>query len=200
MVTESENQGGEQNTQENSQVQQDKPKNDIGADDISSLKKSLEDAVSKAQDSYENMLRAKADAENARRIAKTEVEKAKKYGVERFAKEILNVLDSLELGLKIDVGDNEQVKAMREGMELTYKMVLDILDKFGIKLVNPMGESFNPALHEALSMQATDEVAPNKVLTVVQPGFIIYDRVLRPARVIVSRANEQQEKQTKEKA
>lgn len=159
--------------------------------DLKAMQKALEEAQLKAQENYDKMLRAKSDSENIRRRATLDIEKAHKYGTERLAKELLNVLDSLEsaLSLNTENTDDEHVKSIHKGIELTYKMLLDILDKFGIKKLSPAkGDALNPALHEALSVQATDEIEPNKILTVIQPGFTIYERVLRPARVIVSKS------------
>ena len=177
MGTETDNQ--ETDGQAESQVQE---------ESIESLKQQLEVAQIKAQESFDGLLRSKAEAENVRRRAKIDIENAHKYGSEKFARELLNVLDGLERGLEVTEGDSEQVKSIREGMELTYKMFLDVFDKFGIKMINPAGEPFNPNQHEALTMQESADVAPNTVLTVVQRGFTIYDRVLRPARVVVAKA------------
>jgi molecular chaperone GrpE len=132
-------------------------------------------------------LRARADAENARRRAVIDVENAHKYALERFAKEMLHVVDSLERGLQtLDAGEQSQ-KAIHEGLELTYKLMLDSLDKFGIKVIDPMGETFDPKRHEALSMVENPEVSPNTVVNVIQKGFTQHERVLRHAKVIVAK-------------
>jgi len=144
----------------------------------------LEEARRKAAENWDLFLRTRADADNIRRRATIDVENAHKYGVERFARELLAVVDSLDHGLA-SVGAD--ANALKEGMELTYKLLLDILTKFGILVINPVNEPFDPIRHEALTAQIKNDVEPNTVLTVVQKGFTLQDRVLRPARVIVSK-------------
>lgn len=156
---------------------------------VKELTKALEKAHQEVAAQKDQFLRAKADAENSRRRAQLDVEKAHKFGIESFAKEILLVLDSLEHGIEASLQvEDPQVTSVREGMELTHKLLLDTLQKFGITLINPLGETFNPAHHEALTMQPSDEYKPNTVMQVVQKGFLLHERVLRPARVIVSKA------------
>lgn len=150
-----------------------------------SLKEELEESRRKAAENWDLFLRARADADNIRRRAMLDVENAHKYGIEKFAKEILLVVDSLDHGLSATTEGGE--KGLREGLELTYKLLLDTLEKFGIKQINPMGETFDPMLHEALSSQVNPDVEPNKILVVIQKGFTLHERMLRPARVIVSR-------------
>lgn len=144
----------------------------------------LEEARRKSAENWDLFLRTRADADNIRRRASIDVENAHKYGVERFARELLAVVDSLDHGLASAGSDNN---ALKEGMELTYKLLLDILTKFGILPINPVNETFDPMKHEALTAQVKNDVEPNTVLTVVQKGFTLQDRVLRPARVIVSK-------------
>lgn len=154
-----------------------------------SLLQALEEARRKAAENWDLFLRARADADNIQRRARLDIENAHKYGVEKFAREILSVVDSLDHGLAAaDSSETQSAKSLREGMELTFKMLLSTLEKFGIHQINPVGEVFDPARHEALSTQASRDIEPNKVLIVVQKGFTLHDRLLRPARVIVSRA------------
>jgi molecular chaperone GrpE len=144
----------------------------------------LEEARRKAAENWDLFLRTRADTDNIRRRATIDVENAHKYGVEKLAKELLGVVDSLDHGLAAaDTGGN----ALREGMELTYKLLLDTLTKFGILAINPVNEPFDPMKHEALTAQVKNDVEPNTVLMVVQKGFTLQDRLLRPARVIVSK-------------
>lgn len=152
------------------------------------LAQDLEEAQKKASENWDLFLRTRADADNVRRRAQKEVEDAGKYAIEKFARELLAVVDSLEHGLAVegDIGD----KGVREGLVLTHKLLISTLEKFGIIAINPLGLTFDPSRHEALSTQFNNEVEPNKVLTVVQKGFTLQDRLLRPARVIVSRATE----------
>lgn len=155
---------------------------------IEHLQKELEQTEAQLADVTDKMLRFKAEVENIRRRASIDVENAHKYGMEKFARELLNVVDSLERGLEaVAEPEKTQIVHLREGMQLTYKLLLDTLEKFQIKQINPQGAVFDPKQHEALTAQPTNEVEPNRVLSVVQSGFTIHDRVLRPARVIVSK-------------
>lgn len=155
--------------------------------DTESVEKTESNPVSEELEaSKKKILYLMAEAENIRTRAKMDVEKAYKYSIEKFAKEMLGVVDSLEHGMA--VATTEHDNAMREGMELTLKMLLDIFDKFGIKRIEPKaGDSFNPTLHEALSMQASNDIDPDKILFVAQKGFILDDRLLRAARVIIAK-------------
>lgn len=156
---------------------------------VEELQKKLEAAEAALAEAKDNALRARAEAENARRRSMLDVENANKYGIEKLARELLNVVDSLEHGLEaISEPDQTQIVHLREGMQLTHKLLIDTLDKFQIKQVNPKGETFDPKQHEALTMQPTSELDPNKVLSVVQKGYVIHDRILRPARVVVAKA------------
>ncbi len=157
--------------------------------DIEALQKQLETLEAELADAKDKMLRYKAESDNTRRRASLDVENANKYGVEKFASEIINVVDSLDHGLQA-TSDSEQLQLihLREGMELTHKLMLDTLAKFQIQVVDPKGQAFDPKLHEALSAQPSADVAPNTVLAVIQKGFLLHDRVLRPARVVVSKA------------
>lgn len=156
---------------------------------VEELQKRLAAAEAALAEAKDNALRARAEAENARRRSMLDVENANKYGVEKLARELLNVVDSLEHGLEaISEPDQTQIVHLREGMQLTHKLLIDTLDKFQIKQVNPKGETFDPKQHEALTMQPTSELEPNKVLSVVQKGYVIHDRILRPARVVVAKA------------
>lgn len=146
----------------------------------------LEEARRKAAENWDLFLRTRADADNIRRRATIDVENAHKYGVERLARELLAVVDSLDHGLA-SASAGADSNALKEGMELTHKLLLDILTKFGILPINPVNEAFDPMKHEALTAQVNNDVEPNTILTVVQKGFTLQDRVLRPARVIVSK-------------
>lgn len=163
---------------------------------VAGLESELEQSKAKADENMELALRTKADGENIRRRSRIDVENAHKYGVERIARELLGVVDSFESGLNSANQESVTTESLKEGMQLTHKLLLDTLDKFNIKLLNPLGEEFNPKEHEALTMQETNEVKPNHVMTVVQPGFTIAERVLRPARVIVAKAVAESEKKS----
>ncbi|MGO2353739.1 MAG: nucleotide exchange factor GrpE [Marinomonas foliarum] len=135
----------------------------------------------------EAALRAHADAQNVRRRAEQDVEKAHKFGLEKFAKAIVNVADNLERALTSapDTGESDPV---REGVELTLKDLLETLARFEVKVVDPHGEPFNPELHQAITMVPNPELEPNTVMDVVQKGYTINGRLLRPAMVVVSSA------------
>lgn len=146
----------------------------------------LEDAKAKADQHWNQLLLARAEADNVRRRAERDVEAAHKYALERFVTELLPVKDSLELGLAA-ASDGGDVAKLREGMELTLKLLSSVLEKFGVKTVDPKGEKFNPELHQAMAMQEMTNVEPNVVLTVYQKGYLLNDRLIRPAMVVVSR-------------
>lgn len=156
---------------------------------VEQLQKQLAESEAALADAKDKMLRAMAEVENIRRRNALDVENANKFASEKFARELLNVADSLEHGLEaMSEPDKTQIVHLREGMQLTHKLLLDTLDKFKIKQIDPKGEVFDPKQHEALTTQPTTEVEPNRILTVVQKGYSIHDRVLRPARVIVAKA------------
>ena len=144
----------------------------------------LEEARRKAAENWDLFLRTRADTDNIRRRATIDVENAHKYGVEKLARELLAVVDSLDHGLAAAATDSH---ALKEGMELTYKLLLDTLKKFGVLAINPVNEPFDPTKHEALTAQVKNDVEPNTILIVIQKGFTLQDRLLRPARVIVSK-------------
>lgn len=149
----------------------------------------LEDARAKADEHWNLYLRSQAELDNMRRRAEKDLESAHKFGLEKFANEILPVKDSLELGLAaVEENGDEAVEKLREGTELTLKMLSSALEKFGIKEINPVGEAFNPEQHQAMTMQESAEAAPNTVLLVMQKGYLLNERVMRPALVVVSKA------------
>lgn len=135
----------------------------------------------------EAALRAHADAQNVRRRAEQDVEKAHKFGVEKFAKAIVGVADNLERALTSapETGESDPV---REGVELTLKDLLETLARFEVAVVDPRGEPFDPALHQAITMMPNPELEPNTVMDVVQKGYTLHGRLLRPAMVVVSSA------------
>lgn len=159
---------------------------DTATHDVQQL---LEDARSKADEHWNQLLRARADLENLRRRHERDLEGAHKYALERFALELLPVKDSLELGLASDAGAD---KALREGMELTHKLLAAAFARFGITETNPVGEKFNPQLHQAMAAQESAEAEPNTVLTVCQKGYLLHERLIRPAMVIIAKAAEGQ--------
>jgi molecular chaperone GrpE len=149
----------------------------------------LEDARNKADEHWNQFLRLQADMENLRKRSERDIANAHKFALDKFASELLPVKDSLEMGIAA-AADGEGIGAdkLLEGSALTLKMLSSALDKFNIKEINPLNEKFNPEYHEAMSMQERTDVGPNTVVTVVQKGYTLNDRLIRPAMVIVSRA------------
>lgn len=151
------------------------------------LEEKLTLAEQKAHENWEKTTRALAELENVRRRAERDVANAHKFSLERFANQLLPVVDSLEQAIQL--ADKEANSAMHEGLELTMKLFLDVLQKNQIEQINPEGQLFDPQQHEAMSMQVAPGVAPNTVLLVFQKGYKLFDRVIRPARVIVAKEN-----------
>jgi len=133
-------------------------------------------------------LRAQADAQNIKRRAEQDVEKARKFALERFCKELLPVIDNLERALEAAPANEKVVRPVAEGVELTLKSFVEAMKKFNIEVVNPLGEPFDPQFHQAMSMVENDEVEPNTVTLVMQKGYTLNDRLVRPAMVMVSKA------------
>lgn len=151
---------------------------------IQDLEGQLEEAAKKEQDI---MLRARAEIDNIRRRTEADVEKAHKFGLEKFAKEILNVIDNLERAAATpNTSEDESVKALFDGVELTLKDLLSTVAKFGIEPVGVVGETFNPDLHQAISMQPTEGFSANQITNVLQKGYLLNGRVIRPAMVMVA--------------
>ena len=146
----------------------------------------LEDARGKADEHWDQVLRLQAEVENLRRRAERDLAHAHKYALERFANELLPVRDSLEMGLA--AFETENTAKHKEGIELTLQMMTSVMDKFEIREVNPQDEAFDPDYHQAMSIQERADVDPNTVVTVVQKGYLLNDRLIRPAMVIVSKA------------
>lgn len=134
----------------------------------------------------DQMLRVQADAQNVRRRAEADVEKAHKFGQEKFSRELLTVLDNLERALAA-APEEEATKAIREGVEMTLQGFTGTLAKFNVEAVDPQGETFNPELHQAMSMQENADFPPNTVMAVMQKGYTLHGRLLRPAMVMVSK-------------
>ncbi|MCX8958156.1 nucleotide exchange factor GrpE [Erwinia psidii] len=136
----------------------------------------------------EAQLRAQAEIENIRRRTEQDVEKAHKFALEKFANELLPVIDSLERALEVSDKENPELTAMVEGIDLTLKSLLDAVSKFGVEVVGDVNVPFNPEIHQAMSMMESSDVAPNHVLLVMQRGYTLNGRLLRPAMVAVSKA------------
>lgn len=168
-------------------TQTDDAAQDVVGQEAEDLHALLTDARSKADEHWDQCLRLQAEIENLRKRAERDLVNAHKFALEKFAGELLPVRDSLEMGLQA-VSENADVDRLKQGGELTLKLLTDAMDRFNIKEINPLNELFNPEYHEAMSMQERDDVAPNTVVTVVQKGYLLNDRLIRPAMVIVSRS------------
>ncbi len=172
-------------TEISSEAEQDEQ--EITVDDIDMVER-LQQAEAELEEAREQILRLKAEMENQRRRSAREVENAHKYALERFVQELLPVIDSLEMGRDASMAEGATLEKLREGTDLTLKMLLSTIDKFGIKAVHPEGEPFDPELHQAMSMLESSEHEPNTVMNVMQKGYLLNDRLVRPAMVVVSRA------------
>ena len=160
----------------------------VATDELSALQQQLSAAEAAAQEEKDRALRIAAEMENLRRRAAQDVEKAHKFALEKFTGELLPVIDSLERALELADRNNETLKPMMEGVELTLRAMLTTVGKFGVEQVNPMGDAFDPNRHQAISMVENGNVAPNSVIAVMQKGYELNGRVIRPAMVMVARA------------
>ena len=155
-------------------------------EDLAARVQVLEEQLGAAQD---QSLRVAADLQNVRRRAEQDVEKAHKFALEKFASDLLPIVDSLERGLELSNPDDESIRPMREGIELTLKMFQDTLKRYQLEVIDPEGEPFNASQHQAMAMQESADVEPNSVLKVFQKGYQLNGRLLRPAMVVVSKAS-----------
>ena len=158
---------------------------DVAGEDLVARVKVLEEQLAAAND---QALRVAADLQNVRRRAEQDVEKAHKFALEKFAGDLLPVIDSLERGLELSNADDENIRPMREGIELTLKMFQDTLKRYQMEAIDPHGEPFNAEHHQAMAMQESADLEPNSVLKVFQKGYQLNGRLLRPAMVVVSKA------------
>jgi molecular chaperone GrpE len=156
-------------------------------DDVESLKEQLAEAQAKAAENWDKALRAAAELENVRRRVERESAQLQKYALERILGELIGVSDSLDLALNAVAKENEETRKHLEGVELTRKQLWQTLERYGVSLVDPQGQPFNPEFHEAVSTLESAEMPPNHVLSVMQKGYKLHDRLLRPAMVVVSR-------------
>ncbi len=138
----------------------------------------------KVDENWEKYLRAAAELENVRKRAARDVENAHKFALERFALELLAVRDSLEMGLA--AGEDADIESLRQGKEATLKQLVTVLERFGVEELDPLGEPFDPTMHEAMTMQPSADAEPGSVLSVFQKGYALNGRLLRPARVVVA--------------
>jgi molecular chaperone GrpE len=155
--------------------------------DGESIEDQLAAALKKADDNWDQFLRTKAEMENLRRRNQKDVENAHKYGLEKLINELIPIKEGMELGMAVE---DATVDSLHEGMQLTLNMFSTAFDKLAVEEINPVDEKFDPELHQAMTMQPSDDVEPNTVLQVLQKGYRLNDRLIRPAMVIVSKAAE----------
>jgi molecular chaperone GrpE len=170
---------------ENAAAAEDAAKPAIGSTSVGEVEQELDAALAKASENYELYLRAKADAENIRRRGQEEVTKAYKFAVESFAESLVPVVDSLEKALEVQEASAEQ---LREGVELTLRQLRSAFEKNALAEINPVGQKFDPHRHQAISsVPASAQQPANQVVTVLQKGWTISERVLRPALVVIAK-------------
>ena len=169
------------------------PQNSEQSDSSEDL--SLEQALEKlaaaqlaAENAKDDLLRVQAEMQNLRRRTEQDIEKAHKYGQEKFSIELLSVMDNLERALTAaSEHEDDSVKAIYDGVDLTLKSFIDCFNKFNIETLDPLGEPFDPQIHQAMGMQENPDVEPNTVIAVMQKGYTLYGRVIRPAMVMVAK-------------
>ncbi len=154
---------------------------------IAQLEAALLASEQRVKEQQDSVLRAKAEVENMRRRSEQEVDKARKFALNRFAEELLPVIDNLERAIQAADMENEAIKPIVEGVELTHKTFISTIEKFGLKEINPEGEAFNPEFHQAMSIQESPEHDSNTVMLVMQKGYELNGRVVRPAMVMVAK-------------
>ncbi len=174
-------------TSENAEAQPDAaPTDEHGNDDeVSRLHQALAESQSEVNRHRDAMLRMQAEMDNQRKRLAREADKSRRFALERMMKDLLQVRDSLERGLGVDQ-ESATVEGLREGKALTLRMLSKVLQDHGLEVVDPLGQPFNPELHEAMTMAPSDEYEENTVIEVLQKGFKLHDRLIRPAMVVVS--------------
>ncbi len=154
--------------------------------ELQQLTEELEASKARAQENWDRLLRMQAENDNLRKRSERDIENAHKYALEGFAKDLLPVKDSLEMGLAAAQNDSHEDQ-IKEGIEMTLQLFNDMFEKHGLEVIDPKGEPFNPDHHQAMSMQEDAELEPNTILSVMQKGYLLNDRLIRPAMVIVSK-------------
>ncbi len=154
---------------------------------VEELAQELAKAQATIKDYWDQIMRLNAEIDNNRKRAQRDIEHAHKYAISNLIESLLPVTDSMELGLDASQADTASLDSIREGMTMTLNMFQQTLEKNGVQTVDPLGQKFNPEHHQAMSMQEDAEAEPNTVLTVMQKGYLLNDRLVRPAMVVVSK-------------
>ncbi len=185
---------GEPSVDENNEVESNEAEQAEAQDEQSQLIEALQklaQAETVIAHQKDEVLRVQAEMQNLRRRTEQDIEKAHKYGQEKLSAELLAVMDNLERALQVTMDrEDEAVKGLLEGVELTLKSFVDCFKKFGIEQIDPLGEPFDPQLHQAMSLQVNPNVEPDTVTAVMQKGYTLHGRVIRPAMVMVSKGEE----------
>ena len=188
----------EQKQEKNEELEQDLQSQEVDIEEQKQVEDPLEEAIARVQEleaqlaetakkEQDLLLRTRAEIDNIRRRTEQDVEKAHKFALEKFAKDILNTIDNLERALATPANtEDETVKALFDGVELTLKELLATVARFGVEPVGVVGEVFNPDLHQAISMQPMEGFETNQITTVLQKGYLLNGRVIRPAMVMVA--------------
>ncbi len=188
----------EQKQEQNEELEQDLQSQEVDVEEQNQAEDPLEEAIARVQEleaqlaetakkEQDLLLRTRAEIDNIRRRTEQDVEKAHKFALEKFAKDILNTIDNLERALATPANtEDETVKALFDGVELTLKELLATVARFGVEPVGVVGEVFNPDLHQAISMQPMEGFETNQITTVLQKGYLLNGRVIRPAMVMVA--------------
>ena len=188
----------EQKQEQNEELEQDLQSQEVDVEEQKNTEDPLEEAIARVQEleaqlaetakkEQDLLLRTRAEIDNIRRRTEQDVEKAHKFALEKFAKDILNTIDNLERALATPANmEDESVKALFNGVELTLKELLATVARFGVEPVGVVGEIFNPDLHQAISMQPMEGFETNQITTVLQKGYLLNGRVIRPAMVMVA--------------
>jgi len=170
------------------EIQQEEAQLDSPEKSADSLEAQLENAQAKASENWDQYLRAKAEMDNLRRRNVKDLENAHKFGMEKFVNALLPVADSMTLGLAVE---DASAESLREGMEMTVNMLAKMMENLGIEEIDPLNEKFDPEKHQAMTMQPNADVEPNTVIAVMQKGYMLNERLIRPAMVMVSKAVEE---------
>jgi grpE len=188
----------EQKQEQNEELEQDLQSKEVDVEEQKQVEDPLEEAIARVQEleaqlaetakkEQDLLLRTRAEIDNIRRRTEQDIEKAHKFALEKFAKDILNTIDNLERALATPANiEDESVKALFDGVELTLKELLATVARFGVEPVGVVGEVFNPDLHQAISMQPMEGFETNQITTVLQKGYLLNGRVIRPAMVMVA--------------
>ena len=188
----------EQKQEKNEELEQDLQSQEVDVEEQKQVEDPLEEAIARVQEleaqlaetakkEQDLLLRTRAEIDNIRRRTEQDVEKAHKFALEKFAKDILNTIDNLERALATPANiEDESIKALFDGVELTLKELLATVARFGVEPVGVVGEVFNPDLHQAISMQPMEGFETNQITTVLQKGYLLNGRVIRPAMVMVA--------------